>query len=737
MPKPQRLSSSAAFILLSGAHGALASPCLEYGEFVHEVGLFDTPGSASGVCVSGPLAYVADGSAGLRILDVSDPAAPVEVGQFDTQGIASSVALGGEVAYVADGAGLLGIDVSIPSAPSLAFAEDTPGYCLDVCVHAGRLYAADGSGGLRIYQLADPRAPGLLAVIPTDGWRPFLAVAASDSFVFIAMEHPGIVIYDLAGWEWPVATVPVHTVDLALDGDRLYATGEQYRELTIVDVADPGSPEILAQVLPPELGGSGKAVAAGGGFAYVVDEALGLMVFDVSNPMNPVLRESEALPAGGAGRGLHLDGAVAWVAAGSAGLMGVDVSDPGEGHLAALDTPFYAFEAAIAGSYVYVADGNSGLQVIDVSDPADPWIAGARYLGAIASSVAVSGSYAYVANTYAGLQIVRVSDPSNPVLVRTVAAPGSDGDLMWVVLGAAHAYLASSLGVQVVDVSVPASATTVGSAALEVRGRPALRGEHLFVPTAFRDESDGIHVLDVSVPAAPTVVSVRPIPGGAFGAEVVGDGLFVLDGGGRLLVYDISNPPFPDSLGRVEGVACWALRADASRELLYVSEYGARVQVFDAHDPSAVAPLGCVSLVSDAGLPQENIAVSGDLAVVACGGAGVTLHRPQCSAMTAVPPAVPFPSSRARPALFAGPVPAADRVRVRAVASSAERPAGELVDARGRLVRRMAGWYPVVDGWELAWDGRDERGERAPPGVYFARVRAAGGEATVKVLLSP
>jgi hypothetical protein len=45
---------------------------------------------------------VADREAGLRVVDVSDPAQPVEVGFYDTPGHAYDVAVTGEYIYVAD-----------------------------------------------------------------------------------------------------------------------------------------------------------------------------------------------------------------------------------------------------------------------------------------------------------------------------------------------------------------------------------------------------------------------------------------------------------------------------------------------------------------------------------------------------------------------------------------------------------------------------------------------------------
>ncbi len=54
---------------------------------------------------AGAYVYVAEEYAGLEILDVSDPAAPVRVGGYETSGYAGGVAVAGRYVYVADGDG--------------------------------------------------------------------------------------------------------------------------------------------------------------------------------------------------------------------------------------------------------------------------------------------------------------------------------------------------------------------------------------------------------------------------------------------------------------------------------------------------------------------------------------------------------------------------------------------------------------------------------------------------------
>jgi len=73
-----------------------------------EVGFYDTPGSAYGVAVSADLAYVADYDSGLRVVAVADPADPVEVGYYQAPGRTWGVAVDGDYVYVTyEGSGLI------------------------------------------------------------------------------------------------------------------------------------------------------------------------------------------------------------------------------------------------------------------------------------------------------------------------------------------------------------------------------------------------------------------------------------------------------------------------------------------------------------------------------------------------------------------------------------------------------------------------------------------------------
>jgi hypothetical protein len=109
----------------------------------------------TGIDVVGDYAYLADAWSGLRIVDISNPSAPIEVGFYDLPGdSATDVVVAGNYAYVARVLnGLWIIDISNPTAPMEAGFYDTSGNTRDMAVAGNYAYVADGDGGLIILGL--------------------------------------------------------------------------------------------------------------------------------------------------------------------------------------------------------------------------------------------------------------------------------------------------------------------------------------------------------------------------------------------------------------------------------------------------------------------------------------------------------------------------------------------------------------------------------------------------------
>ncbi len=59
----------------------------------------------------------------------------------------------------------------------------------------------------------------------------------------------------------------------------------------------------------------------------------------------------------------------------------------------------------------------------------------------------------------------------------------------------------------------------------------------------------------------------------------------------------------------------------------------------------------------------------------------------------------------------------------------------EIFDLRGRLLRRWIAGAVPSGSREIVWNGRDERGGAAGPGIYLARLLARGRTATARIVL--
>ena len=282
------------------------------------VGSVDTPGKAYDVAVAGSHAYVADGEAGLQVVDISDPASPRIVGSVDTPGEAPAVAVAGTHAYVADGeAGLQVMDISDPALPRIVGSVDTPGSASAVDVVGDHAYVADSGYGLQVVDISNPNAAAIVGSVDTPGTAAGVAVLGSHACVT----------------DW--------------------ATG-----LQVVDISNPASPAIVGNVDTPLNAGD---IAVAGTHAYVTDGSGLLLVVDISNPTSPAVIGS----INSQGWDVAVAGRYAYVPVRAVGLQVVDISDPASPSMVgAVDTPGTALGVAVAGDHVYVADGVAGLQVL-------------------------------------------------------------------------------------------------------------------------------------------------------------------------------------------------------------------------------------------------------------------------------------------------------------------------------------------------------------------------------------
>lgn len=314
----------------------------------------------------------------------------VEVGSLSFRG-GMDVAGEGDLAVLAGGThpdtDVLIVDISDPRSPQPVGAIEGVDPVRDVHLADGVLYAASdcdctrgdsdfdawGGVGVRIYDLADPAQPTLLATIGGDD-------------------------------------ASVH--NLYVEDGLLYLVSMLDQQLSVYDISDPGNPTLTTRWQPPVMGGP-HDVMARGRTAWVAGP-FGMAGLDLSDPtrasINFIQTEQDLdhphdtgllpPPHGPEGdlelAGFHNlwpseDGSVLFTSREIVGgrLEMWDASDPD--HVEPLsawpdDEPNCIHNVHAWGDYAFTAWYQDGLRVFDVSDPRSPTLVGAVETNTVTST---------------------------------------------------------------------------------------------------------------------------------------------------------------------------------------------------------------------------------------------------------------------------------------------------------------------------------------------------------------
>jgi hypothetical protein len=283
----------------------------------------------SSVEVSGSLVFVVDGTAGLRVLDISNLSSPQLLSTYSTGGYARRVAASGTTVFVAYLSSLQVLDISNPLSPQLLSTYSTsPGLAVDVAVSGTTVFVTGEGAGLHVLDWSDPRNLILLDTYPADFGGSAYGVAVSGAMVFVANRGAGLQVLD---WSNP-------------------------RNLTLLSTY--------------ASSGASNDVAVLDSLVFVAGGEAGLKVIDASNPKNLTLLSTYPTGSAGDARGVAVSKTTVFVANHFAGLQVIDASNPRSLQLLTI-YPASAQDVAVLSSTVFLANeragGLRGLQVIDFS----------------------------------------------------------------------------------------------------------------------------------------------------------------------------------------------------------------------------------------------------------------------------------------------------------------------------------------------------------------------------------
>ncbi len=388
---------------------------------------YDTPGQARDVLVIGrrPLALVADGVGGLRVIALDSLANPKELYAYDeSPGAVRDVTAGdGYLCLVSQVGGLWAgsstmvdvADLSVPDRPRLRGTIELPGAVRSVAAGASARGASTCAvaqypraryevergrsrvvyeGGLQLVDASQPAAPRVTAA-----WHgAYLINVSFGKNVFYGAWS--------AGYS-PLAVDPHQVLPnglVVIDDRRLHNLGEMGRLAT---------------------SGQARWVTARGDTAYLAAYDAGLHIISVSDPERPQLLSS--LPLDDRARGVAVVDGVALVATETQGLAVVDVTDPTlPGVIGRIALVGGGRKVEVAGDYAVVTDGEMGVNLIDVSNPRQPqWRD--RYAPPFASVNAVAaslrGEFVYVGVDPGSLLVLGIVDKPYPTPTTTPPTP--------------------------------------------------------------------------------------------------------------------------------------------------------------------------------------------------------------------------------------------------------------------------------------------------------------------------
>ena len=259
----------------------------------------------------------------LVVFDVTDPRAPVQVAEVKELGDSvQDIQVIGDLAFIATGTtGLHIIDVSNPAQPVKISSSKTPGMVTGVYVADGYAFLTAGGAGLLILDISDPANPAAVALSRTHAWD--TNVFVSDGYAYVASGEEGVRIVDIADPTKPLTIGRIQTPNdangLFVDDDHIFiAAGSG--GLQIVNISDPFNPQQVAVVDT----GYTRRVHVDAGFAYVATERNGVWAINISNPVAP--RRTKRFKPQGSANSLTVEGDHIYVADGVGGLLVLNLS---------------------------------------------------------------------------------------------------------------------------------------------------------------------------------------------------------------------------------------------------------------------------------------------------------------------------------------------------------------------------------------------------------------------------
>jgi hypothetical protein len=595
---------------------------------------------------------------GLRVYDLTNPAAPVSAGSIEMPEIPPGQSPGYYLVKVTEnlayfrytvwdefdcGGGktcydprlyLARIDVNDPA--NMTFDGPIEGYWSPMDVN-GMLTVENISGAAAILDVSDLANQVVLGThqefIISQLWSPVFVsdqtfAATSDGVIRLDLTNPAqprIV-------DQPPLTSSIGSFSTLTSGGPIgnylfaHGTSDSLPVMAIVDTSDPSSPTIVFERILPDWDSDWNfrsVVPFGESFVAVSGGPFGTAILDVSDPTNPILISDipGSSPVGLSSSLLIIN---TWQPGWTDRRFALlDVSDPFNPQIVGQSDPDSVFVGVVEGSFAYGTryqdEPQEGVFIhcFSLENPANPVFVGSvrtSYSSDFGKLVA-SGQLLAATVDIGIVELFDFSDPSAPRSLGAAFSPGTVyNDPFFGPDGTLYIQVPSN-DLFAIDVMSPVEVNLLGSAlTTDTTFGVSTAGGLSFVSDYF----GGVRIFDISDPASPFEVGAYDTPDRAYETVVIGNLAYVADGATGLVVLDVSNPASPTLVGSL-ALSDLAIGLAVEGDFAYLATRFDGLQILDITSPVSPVFVGSVDTPGSA----QSVTLDGDLVYVADGTGGV------------------------------------------------------------------------------------------------------------------
>ncbi len=460
-------------------------------------------GNVTGVAVSGNIAYCATNESGLRLLNISNPANPVEIPSDLSNQPCRNLALTENYLFLNSGTQFF----KIPRSLSTEFVGISP--------VASRLE--------RMIPYQDGEIVYLCC--GTEGFQVAQYIQSLNTY--------RIVYFD---------TTIHEAINGMIVGNRLYIAGGA--DFVVFDISQPAAPRRIGR---HELFYFCCDVAVSGDYAYVADMVGGLVTLNIAR-LDSIYQVAQ-MSFTEAVYQVKIRGNLLFAQYDyfECPLAILDISQPASPQLLSVyRPPQYIPDFDIVGNRVYIADIEYGLRIVDVSQPSHPTEIGSYNRCGIIQGVRMSGSTAAI-NQNCSIRLFDLSNINEPVMGGLYEA--SPVIYNYRIIGNSM-YVLSNFGtrISVVNIADFRHPVEVGNLQSTTENEFHYNDIVTLGSYCYASTSNGFDVLDFTHPDAPTRV-LHYFDTTCTGSKFQLDGATLyLDQSGVHKSFDVSDPAHPEFL---------------------------------------------------------------------------------------------------------------------------------------------------------------------------------------------